>query len=841
MSGVLFLGRLIACITIVFFSFIRPASPNSGTDENPHESIYFAALSAEKAGDYAQAQSLYTQYLEVDSFSVNRQSARLKTQLIKEGIAADAVAELGHYIRAINYRAEGEYKTAVSELQSIIQLGKDAHFYDDAMYLCGFIELSDRNNVAAAIDYFRRLVSELPGSNYIDTSLFSLGLAFEQAGNYTAAEETYAELVEKHSRISIDFAGLSFARDNALSRIWHRRARTKLEALEEKQVAIANSQTILSTEDLAIAMGARLSYDQPVGSKKNYRYVWHLFDEYNIEATHITHWLTRKTNWRWETENRLLAASKAGFTPVVAYWYFGDQISPEFVEANLDEYRKQISSKLIPLIAKLPHVVVLLEPEFNKAGIQNWMKWGEIAQDVITEIKRRVPQAEVGLGIGDWAVNGQEKLFSNIEDAVKVSDFVGYIAMTSAAHESANSQSTAGIVERIYQITRILNKQFDKPLFLGYVAISSGHGWQQKQARYLSDFITYVPYFMSQGLRGFGYFSLFDNPNQAGWFSGDERHFGLVDREGERKPSLNSWNTKIQYLLNLDKSSPKLLAPPQVNSRGLDGEITISGEFSEWTNWSASILGVASGAKKTFQGAGKQFSVHWNGLADSKMFLPEVCVLDISGRDKAGNELLKPKAQRFTLHMPRRLITETSLNSRQINARVSTWGKTASTVSGDRTKFTINSAYGGVSIPLALSSISEEPIVVDLDFSGEPNFSEIRVGFQDENGVISFAAAELFTKQDSQGSDTLRISLESIPEMGELFDKTTNTTSAKALNKAQLKNVVISNRYVPATVELTGLSIHRVRVLNAPVSLTQKGVGAAANEHSFSGVFEVMP
>ena len=78
-----------------------------------------------------------------------------------------------------------------------------------------------------------------------------------------------------------------------------------------------------------------------------------------------------------------MACIRAGYTPVIAFWYFGDAISPEFVKNNKEAYWQTIQQQLIPLIRDLPEVVILLEPEFNKNGITKWNGWDAVASRAI--------------------------------------------------------------------------------------------------------------------------------------------------------------------------------------------------------------------------------------------------------------------------------------------------------------------------------------------------------------------------------------------------------------------------------------------------------------------------
>ncbi|HXG87482.1 MAG TPA: hypothetical protein VNJ02_04025 [Vicinamibacterales bacterium] len=85
-------------------------------------------------------------------------------------------------------------------------------------------------------------------------------------------------------------------------------------------------------------------------------------------------------------EEQLRTAKANGLTPVIQWWYWGDDISPTCVEQGcMDRYQgvrkdkktwSQLSNELADLVSRVyganSGAVVVIETEFNKAGIENY-------------------------------------------------------------------------------------------------------------------------------------------------------------------------------------------------------------------------------------------------------------------------------------------------------------------------------------------------------------------------------------------------------------------------------------------------------------------------------------
>lgn len=594
--------------------------------------VFSEVRNYEKQGEYKKALNFYQAYLKNKAIRVNRREARFKQRLIKRALAKSYTDELAWYLKVDHARALAEYEIAIQVAEQYLQQFPQGKLLDNILVLAAYISLVDIGSADKALDYYQKLFSQRKKSVYINEAMYGEALAYEELGQYTESRESLKRLLSKHTALSIRLVGAKIPRDSLLSRLWFNRANNRLAILESR---IQAEDARPRDHDFIFAMGGRFRYDQPVGTQDNYRFIWHLLEKHQIPATHITHWITRQTNWRWESSLALQAASRKGYTPVISYWYFGDEISPQFVRDNKEKWYQQIQEKLIPLIKNTPDVMIVLEPEFNKRGVEKWPEWDGIVTRAIELIKEGAPQAKVGLAIGDWEKYESGSPINNVARAIDASDFVAYLLMTSGTYENANTDLTQTIPERSRRFVHFLKNTFDKPIYLAYIAISTENHWQQKQAVYLEGLLRDIPFYQQNNVIGLGFFSLFDSPNQTGWFETAEPYFGLLGADGEDKLSAQVWRDGVNAYRAENVEAPRLLKKLDIVNKA-EG-FTVLGELSKWAKWSLRVEGQNTGAVYTYQGAGQKIHINWSGLALEGRFESEPCQIYLQGEDQHGN------------------------------------------------------------------------------------------------------------------------------------------------------------------------------------------------------------
>ncbi len=683
------------------------------TGHNPDDPEYnfYMGEFHEKNQTFEKASKQYELYLANKKNSVNREQARFKLNIIKTALRKKSIGALQLYLAALNARQAHQYDQAQDYCQQLRDQHPLSYLADDAEYLQAYIEFIDKNALQSALEKYQLFIESNPNSEYIDTSIYGKALAHEQLKQYSMAETLLERLKEKHTAFSLNFANFYVPKDNLLSRLWFKRSSRRLEILKNKKNLLAQENSILASKNFAFGMGGRLTYDQPVGSQKNFSSLWKLIEDRDIPTSYLTHWITRHTNWRWESRQRLIATINAGYTPVIAYWYFGDEISPEFVKKHQQDYYDNIQNKLIPLIKNIPNIVILIEPEFNKRGIEKWPEWDNVVTRAIKMIKAAAPYAKVGLTAGDWGHYEVNDTLANISQAVETSDFVGFMLMSSASLESPLINPVWQVDERATRIVDYLHGKFNKPLFLAYIALSTAQDWEQKQASIIQQIMNNLPYYIDKGVFGFSYFSLFDNPKQVGWFAQGEPYFGLYDYRGYAKQGATSWQSRVQSIIDLDTTAPQLSQPISSNIIGsvdlTATTIELQAQFSEWVRWNLLIEGLDSGAKYSAQGAGDKVWLAWSGQSFSGRFTTEQCKVSLTAYDKAGNYAEFIKDDYFSIS---RLESPQNLYAIDTNKQtVQAWGASTdlyALANDTQLVITLEQANAGINIPLDIDNIS---------------------------------------------------------------------------------------------------------------------------------------
>ncbi len=191
------------------------------------------AKAYEAAADYPGAVAAYREYLQQPAAkSAERRQARLKFPVLQEAVNHGAGPELQQYLAAMNLRNQGESHEADSQLHMLIESYPGSSLSDDAWYLRAYIALMDHYDYERANELLQTLRSQYPDSRYIDTALFAEAISLEQLGDNDAAIAKMTELRERHTGISV--AGINWARDEYVSRLWFDRSNNRIEYLENR-------------------------------------------------------------------------------------------------------------------------------------------------------------------------------------------------------------------------------------------------------------------------------------------------------------------------------------------------------------------------------------------------------------------------------------------------------------------------------------------------------------------------------------------------------------------------------------------------------------------------------
>lgn len=199
-------------------------------DVNINEQSYYEAKDLENSGDYLAAKSRYSDYIDGQPVTSNKQRAAIKLPVIQESSVYGDGKDFDLYLSAMDLRDSGQFEAASTELEVISMLYGDGYLGDDALYLKGYIQLMDEKDFAGSLETMQLLRQQYPDSTYYDTALYSEAIAQQELGNLPVAKEILLDLRYRHT--GLDALGITLAKDNIVSRLWFDRANTALDSLD---------------------------------------------------------------------------------------------------------------------------------------------------------------------------------------------------------------------------------------------------------------------------------------------------------------------------------------------------------------------------------------------------------------------------------------------------------------------------------------------------------------------------------------------------------------------------------------------------------------------------------
>ncbi|MBW2244108.1 MAG: hypothetical protein JRH01_19165 [Deltaproteobacteria bacterium] len=259
---------------------------------------------------------------------------------------------------------------------------------------------------------------------------------------------------------------------------------------------------------------------------------------HGLATDYLEIWLPRGWEDSWLDPEALRSLTRTGTTPVIAHWFFGDEISQERVEGERAEWHRSLA-RLARRIAIDAPVIVLLEPEFNNAppegetAITDWAGFSDEVREAIRILRHFAPKVQVGLCAGDFSpTRDLEKAVSGVAGEL---DFLAFQEMRASTR---HDKDALNLGEAALSYARYLRQAFAKPVFLGYVAVASYGDWQLAQRDALRSLVRERRALEKAGVFGLVYFQLRDDPEHTGWFGPAERSFGVLNAKGEPKPAL---------------------------------------------------------------------------------------------------------------------------------------------------------------------------------------------------------------------------------------------------------------------------------------------------------------
>lgn len=292
--------------------------------------------------------------------------------------------------------------------------------------------------------------------------------------------------------------------------------------------------------------------------------------------------------WGWDGIRTQLEAAKAsGVTPVLQWWYWGDDISPDCVEHGCWDARQgvrkdkatwyRLSNELADLVVATMgsgNAVVIIETEFNKNGIETYEPFDAyLAEHVRIFHDRRFP---VVVSFGNWG----ESAWSNFGRATAAADMLGTEVLQSSIHEASTYLSG---VDMLISAARRLGTLFRKPCFVTDFAFSSypepSYGYYQDTM--VKTVFARMAELKAAGVSGMVWRMLSDDPtfDTSNYHGMAERSWGLLQADGTPKLAFRAF---VNGMMDEQSSpAPTATTPTSLRATAADRAATLSWVGSE--------------------------------------------------------------------------------------------------------------------------------------------------------------------------------------------------------------------------------------------------------------------
>lgn len=271
-------------------------------------------------------------------------------------------------------------------------------------------------------------------------------------------------------------------------------------------------------------------------------------DRYGVPIGFGVFWMgswTQKYGWGY-AEQHLAAAKARGITPVVQWWYWGDDISPDCVERGCQDDRQgvwkdratwyRMTRELAAVIGRTmqgAETLVIVETEFNKGGIERYEPFDGYLLDQIVEL-RRIPGVKVVIGFGNWGLGE----WARFDRAASAADFVGTQLLRSSVRDASTYRQA---IDTLVAGVAHLHHTFRKPSLVTDLALSSypAAEYEAHQEAAVRALFERAGELRALGAAGLIWRAIIDDASMdtSNYHGMAERHWGVVRADGSEKPA----------------------------------------------------------------------------------------------------------------------------------------------------------------------------------------------------------------------------------------------------------------------------------------------------------------
>lgn len=274
-----------------------------------------------------------------------------------------------------------------------------------------------------------------------------------------------------------------------------------------------------------------------------------------------------KSGWS-SIDAGLQKAEDVGATPVIQYYYWGDSISVNGVKygqegrtrAEWFSLAKSTATHAKNVLGDKPFLMVL-EPEFNKNGIQHWEDFDGYLAQMARDVKTIAPNAKIVTGLGYW---NDGDIFDRIVDE---SDYVGFMLLRASTRDST-SEAT-GAADQIISTAKSLKAKWGKPVVVFDFGIATYGGWEWVQEKALRNIRDKRAEIDAAGVEAIVWRYVHDNSYSSGYFGAAESTWGVKTTSGREKAAYD----ELEELIGGGSTTPPPPPPGEFDAQFNDVKV----------------------------------------------------------------------------------------------------------------------------------------------------------------------------------------------------------------------------------------------------------------------------